>query len=278
MSVRRHPRRHRRNRKFHPTSSSVIDTIHSCESQSFLTSLSLELSLHHLLKTGYPNTLPHTHTPPYSHTNLVIHHHKNTMSDINANERFDAAVTAMTLPENRFDVTIICTTDDHQAAFWMSKLDTTKAEDDNSTSPFPMVLAVSEDWGGSGAGNGLGTLYAWTKACSYAKTHKDGIDLEALLTAGTISASLYHTAGKGTRMAPLPASENNNKPGVVRIRRSRSVTGNPWSLSSLTFGGTFCTFCVGGGHGLLNSFFLVPCSFLLLHRNFPFFVRRLDKP
>jgi hypothetical protein len=32
---------------------------------------------------------------------------------------------------------------------------------------------------------------------------------------GKVSAALYHTAGKGTRLAPLPASENNNKPGVV---------------------------------------------------------------
>ncbi len=29
-----------------------------------------------------------------------------------------------------------------------------------------------------------------------------------------ISCAMYHTAGKGTRLAPLPASENNNKPGV----------------------------------------------------------------
>ena len=26
--------------------------------------------------------------------------------------------------------------------------------------------------------------------------------------------ALYHTAGKGTRLAPLPGAENNNKPGV----------------------------------------------------------------
>jgi hypothetical protein len=133
--------------------------------------------------------------------------------------RFEAAVTAMTLPENRFDVTIICTTDDYQAEFWMSQLDHNHASPTSESEPsslFPMVLAVSEDWeGGSGAGNGLGTLYAWTKACAYAKRHKNNVDLEALLKEGTISASLYHTAGKGTRMAPLPASENNNKPGVV---------------------------------------------------------------
>ena len=128
--------------------------------------------------------------------------------------RFEEAVTAMTIPENRFDVTIICTTDDHQAAFWMSKL----KQSSSSSSLFPLVIAVSEDWNASGgAGNGLGTLYAWKKACKYATENcGDGLDLEDLLSKGEVSASLYHTAGKGTRMAPLPASENNNKPGVVR--------------------------------------------------------------
>jgi len=27
------------------------------------------------------------------------------------------------------------------------------------------------------------------------------------------SVAIYHTAGKGTRLAPLPGAENNNKPG-----------------------------------------------------------------
>jgi len=136
--------------------------------------------------------------------------------------RFEEAVTAMTLPENRFDVTIICTTDDHQADFWMSKLKKKKITSisgaADSSSLFPLVVAVSEDWTSSGgAGNGLGTLYAWKKACEYAKQNCAGNpDLENLLKDGSISAALYHTAGKGTRMAPLPASENNNKPGVVR--------------------------------------------------------------
>jgi len=78
---------------------------------------------------------------------------------------------------------------------------------------FPLVLAVSEDWAPGGAGNGLGTLYAYRKACALAK-EKHGMDLEELLGRKEISAALYHTAGKGTRLAPLPASENNNKPGV----------------------------------------------------------------
>jgi hypothetical protein len=111
-----------------------------------------------------------------------------------------------------FDVTIVCTTDDHQAAYWMSILETGMLQGKK-------VLAVSEDWTASGgAGNGLGTLYAWTKACALASTKyaDEGFELAAQLANGSVSAALYHTAGKGTRMAPLPASENNNKPGVVR--------------------------------------------------------------
>jgi hypothetical protein len=137
------------------------------------------------------------------------------MSD-EKNARFEAAVEAMTKPENCFDVTIICTTDDHQAEFWMNKLSAGIKK--SMGSQFPMVIAVSEDWTNpSGAGNGLGTLYAWKKAVALAKTKFDlKEDLDAMLLKNEISAALFHTAGKGTRMAPLPASENNNKPGVVR--------------------------------------------------------------
>jgi hypothetical protein len=62
----------------------------------------------------------------------------------------------------------------------------------------------------------LGTLYAFQKACKVAK-EKYNVDLADELKSGNVSAALYHTAGKGTRLAPLPASENNNKPGVVSM-------------------------------------------------------------
>jgi len=127
-----------------------------------------------------------------------------------------AAITNTTSPA-LFDVTIICTTDDFQAAYWMDRLSKgiCMHRGDNNGAIYPMVLAVSEDWSSSsGAGNGLGTLYAYQKACRVAN-EMYGVDLAAELKAGKISAALYHTAGKGTRLAPLPASENNNKPGVV---------------------------------------------------------------
>mmetsp|Transcript_19706 Transcript_19706/g.41322 ORF Transcript_19706/g.41322 Transcript_19706/m.41322 type:complete len:569 (-) Transcript_19706:66-1772(-) len=138
-----------------------------------------------------------------------------------------AAMTNSTSPA-LFDVTIICTTDDYQAAYWMERLsngicksnknnnnnEATATTTTTSDYHYPMVLAVSEDWSSpSGAGNGLGTLYAFQKACRVAK-EKYGVDLAGELNEGNVSAALYHTAGKGTRLAPLPASENNNKPGV----------------------------------------------------------------
>jgi len=124
-----------------------------------------------------------------------------------------------------FDVTIVCTTDDYQAEFWTKRLAEGVCHVADKDSQFPMVLAVSEDWSPAGAGNGLGTLYAFQKACKVAKELHDGVDIDALLQEGKISAALYHTAGKGTRLAPLPASENNNKPGVVSNHENKTFFG-----------------------------------------------------
>mmetsp|Transcript_52960 Transcript_52960/g.63764 ORF Transcript_52960/g.63764 Transcript_52960/m.63764 type:complete len:538 (-) Transcript_52960:159-1772(-) len=136
------------------------------------------------------------------------------MTDTSA--ALESAVQAMTCTESKsmYDVTIVCTTDDFQAEYWMNRLSAGVCSSSSSANPpYPIVLAVSEDWAAGGAGNGLGTLYAYEKACGLAQS-KFGIDLAAALKAGDISAALFHTAGKGTRMAPMPASENNNKPGV----------------------------------------------------------------
>lgn len=112
---------------------------------------------------------------------------------------------------NGFDVIIVCTSTPNQAEYWQKRLVSTRG----SISPEKAtIVAVHEDWNDSnGAGNGLGTLYAYKKAIEKAKNTLK-IDLSSLLMAQKISIALYHTAGKGTRLAPLPASENNNKSGV----------------------------------------------------------------
>ena len=136
---------------------------------------------------------------------------------MSAADIIESAMSAMTDSASPalFDVTIVCTTDDCQAAYWMERLSKGICKGNGDGGVYPMVLAVSEDWSSpSGAGNGLGTLYAFQKACRVAMEKYD-VDIAAELMGGKISAALYHTAGKGTRLAPLPASENNNKPGVV---------------------------------------------------------------
>ena len=108
-----------------------------------------------------------------------------------------------------FDVVVVCCGTEHQASFWQGRLERGVASVVPSGA---VVLCVFEDWNG-GAGNGLGTLYAWRKACALGAALGHG-DLAEKLRAGSIAAAVYHTAGKGTRLAPLPGAENNNKPGV----------------------------------------------------------------
>ena len=76
-----------------------------------------------------------------------------------------------------------------------------------------IAICVYEDWPG-GAGNALGTLYAFDKACKVCKQDY-GIDLISSLKSGS-SVLLYHTAGKGKRLAPLVFAEHNSK-GSVQI-------------------------------------------------------------
>jgi len=57
------------------------------------------------------------------------------------------------------------------------------------------------------------------------------VDLDEKVKGGW-SVGMYHTAGKGTRLAPLPGSENNNKPGV-KLPSMLSVDGSETELTIL---------------------------------------------
>jgi len=106
------------------------------------------------------------------------------------------------------DVVIVSTTSRRDEEYWQARLDAMRGQICKSSA---ITLAVHEDWTG-GAGNGLGTLYSVLQARSKCG-RLYGIDLLEILSAGA-AVGLYHTAGKGTRLAPLPASEGNNKPAV----------------------------------------------------------------
>lgn len=108
-----------------------------------------------------------------------------------------------------FSVIIVCCSNKYLSDYWQSRLESGRGAVINHNT---VVLTVFEDWNG-GAGNGLGTLYAYYNAVKLAK-ERYNMDLTKELIENKISVGLYHTAGKGTRLAPLPGSENNNKPGV----------------------------------------------------------------
>jgi len=108
-----------------------------------------------------------------------------------------------------FDVVIVCTGNATQTGYWQNRLEMLRGQ---IISPECIILVVDEDWE-DGAGNALGTFYAYQKAKNLAKS-RHGIDIHDKLGRHEISIGMYHTAGKGTRLAPLPGSENNNKPGV----------------------------------------------------------------
>jgi hypothetical protein len=113
-----------------------------------------------------------------------------------------------------------------QETYWQARLEAVLGQVMPASS---LVVAVHEDWTG-GAGNGLGTLYAYQKAKAKAAS-LHSVDLDALMLEGK-SVALFHTAGKGTRLAPLPGAEANNKPGV-KLPRVLSVAGRPTPVTIL---------------------------------------------
>ena len=128
-------------------------------------------------------------------------------SNASASQAMELEEVARMLSPCGFDVIIVCCSNQAAENYWQARLEQTVVQ---VTGTNAKVVAVHEDWNG-GAGNGLGTLYAYQKARD--KASRDGFDLDAKLSGGA-SVALFHTAGKGTRLAPLPGAENNNKPGV----------------------------------------------------------------
>jgi len=102
------------------------------------------------------------------------------------------------------DVSIVSTSSRTQEAFWQERMS-------RVSKPGSYVIVIHEDWPG-GAGNALGTLYAYQNARQKG-IDLFGFDLLAEQQKGA-SVAMYHTAGKGTRLFPLTGSEANNKSAV----------------------------------------------------------------
>ncbi len=93
--------------------------------------------------------------------------------------------------------------------YWQKRLEDSRGQVANSDA---LNIVIKEDWNKGGAGNGLGSLYAYIKACEKAQ-NLYGIDILEKQKSGA-SVALYHTAGKGMRLFPMAATEYNNKSGV----------------------------------------------------------------
>lgn len=115
-----------------------------------------------------------------------------------------------------FSAIIVVSSSRDQADFWQERLEAARGCVIGRNT---RVFSVHEDWP-NGAGQLLGTLYAWEQARS-----RGNLD-EVLLRGGSVA--IYHTAGKGMRMAPLPAAEANNKsaiklPRIIEIGGRRAL-------------------------------------------------------
>lgn len=106
------------------------------------------------------------------------------------------------------DIIIVSTENVRQEAYWEKRLCAAKGAIIKSGA---RVCCVCEDWPG-GAGNGLGSLYAYQKARQKI-LYQDNIDINNTLLQGG-SIAIYHTAGIGKRLFPLTASEYGNKASV----------------------------------------------------------------
>ena len=75
-----------------------------------------------------------------------------------------------------FDIIIVCCSTEQQADYWQKRLENGKG---SILQKSTIVLGVHEDWPG-GAGNALGTLYAFQNASKIAST-KYGLDISSQL-------------------------------------------------------------------------------------------------
>ncbi|MDY6966257.1 MAG: type I phosphomannose isomerase catalytic subunit [Halobacteriota archaeon] len=116
-----------------------------------------------------------------------------------------------------FDVIIIVSSTQEQANFWYDRLRSSELIGDQTK-----IYSIFEDWEG-GAGQLLGTLNAWNEVSKKA-------NLDTIIKNGG-SIAIYHTAGKGTRIAPLGLTEIDK--GAVRLPRLVDYSGNREAITLL---------------------------------------------
>ncbi len=118
-----------------------------------------------------------------------------------------------------FDVIVVVSPSKAQAEYWQRRLEGSRGA---VIGPKTKVFSLEEDWPG-GAGQLLGTLYAWRKLERY------GLD-DLLARGGRVA--IYHTAGKGMRLSPLQLAEGGDK-SAVKLPRLIKIAGKETPLTIL---------------------------------------------
>ena len=126
--------------------------------------------------------------------------------------------TKSTLEDSQgFDAIIVVSSSKEQANFWKERFKHSKL-----IGKHIKIYSIFEKWEG-GAGQLLGTLNAWREVCKKA-------DLDGVIRDGS-SIAIYHTAGKGKRIAPLGLAEIDK--GAVRLPRLVEYSGKYEAITLL---------------------------------------------
>lgn len=123
------------------------------------------------------------------------------------------------------DIVIIVNSEDGQAFFWQERLtgpDGVHGSGEVIKKEAIVISVTESNWQG-GAGNALGTLNGFLQAAVKAEElgliklknhHIDTLTSNLISYSRGKSVFMFHTAGKGTRIAPLPGAEANSKPNI----------------------------------------------------------------
>ncbi len=124
--------------------------------------------------------------------------------------RYIRLMTDIPVDSKGYDLVIISASSPAEASYWQDRLLSSRGIVSNGAC---IIYSIHEDWNSpDGAGNLLGTLYAWMKADTLHRINCGKSLVEEL--ADGKSMAMYHIAGLGTRMAPLPGAEGNSKSGI----------------------------------------------------------------
>ncbi len=111
-------------------------------------------------------------------------------------------------PEQGFDVVIVVASSRESSAFWQQRLGRVRSQ---VLGTHAELVVTEEVWTG-GAGNGLGTLHGLEQA--EIELNRRGRSLWQALADGK-SVGMWHTAGQGKRLYPLPIHHNGDKSRTI---------------------------------------------------------------